>query len=619
MKNLITKLTLVLPLLFLFSISSHAQYGWIQQTSPTSDPLGGVYFIDENTGFAVDAWYGKILKTTNGGTIWSIHFSFFSGLSKLCFLNHDSGTIVGASGNILFTTDGGNNWIIKSSGTNANLNRIRFVKNNMGYTSTGFIVGGNGVVLKTTNSGYNWFSQNSSTNHYLYSVYFTDMNTGYIVGQVGYQSGQSTVLKTTNGGTTWLNISPGIFNSLIDVCFINSNTGVVVGGNGYWNNGIILKTTDGGNSWVTVLTNSSAIHGICKLNNNVLTAVGNNGLILRSTDTGSTWSIQNTPTSFLLMDVNFINVNTGWAVGHGGVILKTTTGGASIPSPPVLTSPPHNSVNISVTPTLTWNTSQGAETYHVQISTVANFYVITDSATVSSPQYQVPTGKLMNGYTYFWRVNASNPAGTSAWSSTWSFSTGIYPPAPVLISPPNGFIGTPTTPTLVWDSLQNIISYRIEISRIPNFLNIVDSSTVFINQYIVPPEILFDNITYFWRVNASNSFGSGPWSEVWSFTPQPSGINPIAGEIPTSFNLFQNYPNPFNPSTNIKFDIPKSSYVKITVYDNLGKEVAKLVDKKLSAGSYEVNWIAKNYASGIYYYRIGAEEFTNVKKMLLIK
>ncbi len=89
--------------------------------------------------------------------------------------------------------------------------------------------------------------------------------------------------------------------------------------------------------------------------------------------------------------------------------------------------------------------------------------------------------------------------------------------------------------------------------------------------------------------------------------------------IPTVFSLYQNYPNPFNPTTTIKFDLPKSAFTKITVYDLLGREVVTLINEKMSAGSYDVVWDAKGYASGTYIYKIEAGEFTSVKKMTLVK
>jgi hypothetical protein len=97
------------------------------------------------------------------------------------------------------------------------------------------------------------------------------------------------------------------------------------------------------------------------------------------------------------------------------------------------------------------------------------------------------------------------------------------------------------------------------------------------------------------------------------------GIQPISNEIPSSFELSQNYPNPFNPTTKFKFQIVKLSDTKVTVYDVLGKEVAILVNQQLKPGTYEVEWIATNYPSGVYFYNLSAGDFTETKKMVLIK
>jgi hypothetical protein len=90
-------------------------------------------------------------------------------------------------------------------------------------------------------------------------------------------------------------------------------------------------------------------------------------------------------------------------------------------------------------------------------------------------------------------------------------------------------------------------------------------------------------------------------------------------DIPNQFSLFQNYPNPFNPSTNINYQLPISGFVKLTVYDELGKEIRVLVNEKQNAGSYKIGWDASNYSSGIYFYRLETSEFTQTKKMLFIK
>lgn len=97
------------------------------------------------------------------------------------------------------------------------------------------------------------------------------------------------------------------------------------------------------------------------------------------------------------------------------------------------------------------------------------------------------------------------------------------------------------------------------------------------------------------------------------------GIQKISTEIPNSFSLSQNYPNPFNPVTKIRFDIPKKQLVNIKIFDILGREVANPVNEKLIEGTYEVEWDASNYPSGIYFYKMITESFITTKKMILVK
>jgi len=102
-----------------------------------------------------------------------------------------------------------------------------------------------------------------------------------------------------------------------------------------------------------------------------------------------------------------------------------------------------------------------------------------------------------------------------------------------------------------------------------------------------------------------------------SVTPL-SGITPVSN-IPEKFSLSQNYPNPFNPTTTINFSVPKSGLVTLRVYDVLGKEVASLVNEVKNAGSYSVDFNGTELTSGTYFYRIEAGDFTDVKKMILLK
>jgi hypothetical protein len=114
----------------------------------------------------------------------------------------------------------------------------------------------------------------------------------------------------------------------------------------------------------------------------------------------------------------------------------------------------------------------------------------------------------------------------------------------------------------------------------------------------------------------------------------PIGIKPISNKIPSLFNLSQNYPNPFNPKTKIKFEIPTplrppfnqrgdgvagGFLVLLKIYDLLGREISTLVNQGLKPGTYEVEFDGSNFASGIYFYRLITSNFTETKKMVLLK
>ena len=97
------------------------------------------------------------------------------------------------------------------------------------------------------------------------------------------------------------------------------------------------------------------------------------------------------------------------------------------------------------------------------------------------------------------------------------------------------------------------------------------------------------------------------------------GINNQTSNIPETYSLLQNYPNPFNPVTKIDFEIPKQGLVTLKIYDVLGREVTTLVNEMKSAGSYSIDFNASGLSSGIYFYKLTTEAFSETKKMLLIK
>jgi len=90
-------------------------------------------------------------------------------------------------------------------------------------------------------------------------------------------------------------------------------------------------------------------------------------------------------------------------------------------------------------------------------------------------------------------------------------------------------------------------------------------------------------------------------------------------DLPASYALAQNYPNPFNPSTDISFDLPRSGKVNLTVYNILGQAVTTLVDRELDAGSHTITWDASENATGVYFYKLTAGDFTETRKMMLLK
>jgi uncharacterized delta-60 repeat protein len=108
--------------------------------------------------------------------------------------------------------------------------------------------------------------------------------------------------------------------------------------------------------------------------------------------------------------------------------------------------------------------------------------------------------------------------------------------------------------------------------------------------------------------NVSNSVGSAN---------QQGSLNQII--LPEKFMLYQNYPNPFNPSTTIKFDVSKTSYVKVVVYNTLGEQVATLIDGYRDQGQYEVQFHPSNLTSGVYFFEMKTEKYRDIKKMLFIK
>jgi hypothetical protein len=218
----------LIKILFFFLLVTQICFAqWYHQSSGTTINLKGVSFYNLSNGIVVGD-SGIILSTTNGGTNWTVTVS---GNNKYLYaVSYKSGNwvAVGSEGTIL------RNGIIQTSGTTNNLLGVSFTDANMGTA-----VGWDGTILRTTNGGTTWTEQTSGTTERLEDVSFTDANNGTVVGFGG------TILRTTNGGTTWTEQTSGTNNWLSSVSFTDADNGWAVG----WN-GTILHTTNGGVSFI---------------------------------------------------------------------------------------------------------------------------------------------------------------------------------------------------------------------------------------------------------------------------------------------------------------------------------------------------------------------------------
>ncbi len=210
----------------------------------------------------------------------------------------------------------------------------------------------------------------------------------------------------------------------------------------------------------------------------------------------------------------------------------TTIAAGTAPNTPALSSPSNNAINISISPTLSWNTSTDATSYTLQVSQNSGFNSYIFNQSVGNILSKQISG-LSNSQTYYWRVSASNSYGTSTNSNAWSFTTiaaGTAPNAPALSSPANNAINISIPPTLSWNASDRASGYTLQVSTSNSF-----GSTVYnqigltnINQQV---NGLSNSTKYYWRVNATNNYGTSSWSETWSFSTGCVATVTHAGKI----------------------------------------------------------------------------------------
>jgi photosystem II stability/assembly factor-like uncharacterized protein len=592
-----------------------------------------IKMIDLNTGYALDMT--KLYKTTNGGTNWSMIASTTYSFNSMVFFNENNGLLVGVQleGPAILkrTSNGGINWIDTVFATSGTM-RIKGIPN-----SSNAILYLNGKFLKTTNMGLSWTTMNPSTqvilsdmfvldennffgayndNFYLTSnggvswtqktfteyfpssmankIVFSSPTSGYVMGwnnKIYYTSnaGDNWTVKTsaTGEGTaaTWLK----------DCAFTDNNTGFICG----WNN-TILKTTDAGNSWVSKTSPfGTHVSGICFVNANTgYTTGGNSGVgnVAKTTDGGENWYFTYTINSYSSSNkIKFFDANTGIVTAYYDQVYRTTDGGYNwvLLSPATLNSvydictinsnTGFISGSMSNSEKRIYKTTNAGATWNQVLGGNGNYVGFYSMKFInSSTGYCSGYGllKTTNGGNNWFQVNAP----------TTSFCTTIeIVNNSIMYLSSYGVVYKSTDAGYSWGPLDIPTNERIE------FAKFFDANTGI---------IAGDNNIILRTTNGGGNFVSN------------INNNEI---IPLKYSLSQNYPNPFNPVTNVKFSMVNAGDVKIVVYDVQGREVQTLVNERLNAGTYEVKFDGSGLTSGVYFYKMVTDNFTETKKMLLIK
>ncbi len=405
-----------------------------------------------------------------------------------------------------------------------------------------------------------WVQMGYTGPNYITSFYFIDLNNGWFTksGTDGFTS-KGDIGKTIDGGLNW---SVSMIGNVAfqDVHYINTNTGWVIGNFGNdvgQSSRKIYKTTNAGNNYIVQHTDTLP-SGVF---NKIFSANENyiwsisNSQVIKSSNSGLNWSQQSL--SGPLTDIFFINENTGWILATLNRIFKTSNKGDNWTQLPLPSGNSQECMHF-INDATGWVCN---ENLYKTINGGLNWNLVSAIGITARSVFFISENQG-------WICgNNGTIKNTSNGGSNWitQISGGSYATFQLntiqFINPSTG-----------WCMGSALLMY-------PNYLGLILKTT---NGGI-------------------------------------TGFNNISSEIPKSFSLCQNYPNPFNPTTNIKFDIPKQSFVKLVIYDMLGREVATLVNEQLKAGTYQADWNAPAFPSGVYFYKLQTESYTETKKMVLIK
>ena len=409
-----------------------------------------------------------------------------------------------------------------------------------------------------------------------------------------------TFLTITYTHAQWIQQTSNTLVCINSVDFYNSYEGICVGYSGK-----ILKTTNGGSNWE--IQNSGTIWDLNTINYPDVTppgewawAGGNHGTVLRTSNSGLSWEVLNLLTTFDFNSIQFIDINTGWVVGKAGEVYKTTNRGIDWTQQETGNTAEWHSVNFANANTgwvageagLVYKTTNGGINWtHQETGNNADWY----SANFRDENTGWVAGKA--GLVY--------KTTDGGWSWTHQ-ETGVNVDLHSIKFTDENTGWVVGNNGKILKSIDGGWSWTSQNSGTSKDLHRVDLL------YTTPKG--FGGFS-----QAMTGYVVGAEGTILKTTNGGVFVSSNNNSIPDKYVLHQNYPNPFNPSTTIVFDLPKSGFVSLKIYDILGREVAVLLNRKLKAGTYTGDWNADDYNSRIYFYRLKAGDFVETKKMVLLK
>lgn len=612
---------------------------WIKIFSDANAAFNTLQFTDVMTGYAVgeksvSPYDASVYKTTNSGNNW-VYLAFNvpgrPPVNDLCFINANTGYMCGESQYIYKTTNGGTNWIyyLASGYINQSFEAIYFVNEQTGYAG-----GNNNLTIKTTNGGMNWTAlQPASSN--VHAIFFLSSNTGFRLDASGY------FYKTTDGGSSWtsflLKDTNNATYSLESMGFIDGNTGYIAGAGSSPVRGAIFKTTNGGANWRNVLITNNQFNDVYTNTSTNVYAVGVTRDVYKSTNGGATWFTQYlslaTPNTASLF---FIDTGTGF-ITEDGSIFKTINGGLGSENHSLLGVAKYSDNNQPVTSgsvkAIKLNKSNGS------IIVVDSTQLLSDGTYSLNhvPSDSVDIGVYPNSSSTTWDYVITHYPSTIYWEK----ATLLYPTGNIINVNIGAIRITSTTAnnsvngkvmSIMNSTVSNLKDVNLYARLGNNFVRcaVSDGNGVYHLQSLPSGTLKI----------IANRMGFTGDSTTVTLTPVSNidsinfylrylyiGIKKIENTVPSEFKLGQNYPNPFNSMTKINIDIPDGFPLKtywndrivLKVFNILGRDIATLVNEVLTPGMYEVQWNSSNFPSGVYFYKLTAGDFSEAKRMLLIK